>query len=111
MYWTLGKLVALIPSIILILSPFIGKFRRRFLNYEPLEDTWYNELYQAIEDKEIEGMAEAGVFLLGLIGILIISFVLYWIVVLTYPVIILVIVVMWALKTLYSKNKSKIKNN
>lgn len=108
MYWGLGKFLALIPVIILILSPFVGKIRRRFMSWEIFEYTMYYDLFESIEDKEIDTLGAAFVFLLGIIGILIISFVLYWVVVLIYPVLILAIVVMWLLKKTYSNKKSKI---
>jgi len=106
MYWTLGKILAFVPAIILILSPFVGKIRRLFMSWEIFEDSIYYDLFESIEDKEIDNLGAAFVFLLGIIGILIVSFVLYWIIVLIYPVLILGLVVMWLLKKTYSKKES-----
>jgi hypothetical protein len=107
MYWTIGKILALLPVMIIILSPFVGRLRRAFLKTEMFEDWLYWDFYDMIEEKKVDNFGLAFNLLLGIIGLFILATAVYWLVVATYPILIVVMVVIWALKKLYS-NKNKV---
>lgn len=107
MYWILGKFIATILVILFLVSPFIKPLRRKWLSYEWFRYSWFGEVYEAIEDREIDSGEEAFGVILMMLASLVLGIVGWFLVLLLYPLIILILVVMWALKTLYS-NKNKV---
>lgn len=103
MYWIIGKIIASILVTLFVMSPFVRPLRRKYLTYDWFEETLMGRVYTLIENKEVDSTEKAFEIMIMTILLLVMGVIGWFSIVLIYPVLIIMIVVMWTLKRLYSK--------
>lgn len=102
MYFVIGKFIGIFLGVLILISPFIPKLRRKILGLADVDDCPPLLLYSVLEQKELETLGKALLFFMGYLLFLFFTILAVLILVFIWPGVLLGLLVGIMLKKFYS---------